>query len=583
MLGARRNEQFNKVKNKMNPIVYQITFLFIAATIGGFIARSLKQPLLPFYILAGLIAGPILHFVGPSDIILSLAETGIAFLLFIVGIDLNLVGHKTKSKVILYSAITGVIQIVLFFAGGLLLGKIFGFDKLTSFYIACAITFSSTMVIVKILADKQELFTVHGKAALTILLIQDLFAIIAIGFVTSVGKFDFTQTSFVFLKIIALIAAAIILNKAIYPRLFKFVAKSKELLFLTTVAVCLGFGIVSQLWGLSIAIGAFIAGVSLSTLEFSYEMGAVVRPLRDFFATLFFISLGLLVIPAAIKANWVLILAIILVTIILKPLIIFLLLNLFKFRSSSSLKSSLAFGQVSEFALVIGGLGLSYGHIDNNFFSIITCALIVTVVISTYFISYSRFFAKKFESLAKIIERSDPSASEPAQIELKNHAIIFGYHRTGEKIVETIKKIDLDVLVVDFNPDVIDELDAAKINHLFGDMGDKEILEKANIKSASIIVSTIPDVKQNSMMVEEVRSKNPKATIYVSAKEIEEALELYESGADYVILPHFLGGLHTSLLIERFAGNQEQLIKIKEEHLDQLKKDLKKHKNNGRV
>jgi len=571
----------------MNPIVYQIAFLFIAATVGGFVARSLKQPLLPFYILAGLLAGPILHFIEPSVTILSLAETGIAFLLFIIGIDLNLSGHNTKGKIIWYSAITGFIQIILFFVGGIFLGRVLGFDTLTSFYIACAITFSSTMVIVKILSDKQEIFTVHGKAALTILLIQDLFAIIAIGFITSIGNFDFAQTGFVFLKIIAIVVAAIVLNKTVYPKLFKFVAKSKELLFLTTVAVCLGFGAASQLWGLSIAIGAFVAGVSLSNLKFSFEMGAVVRPLRDFFATLFFISLGLLVIPVAIKENWVIILAIILITITLKPLVIFIILNFFKFRSSSSLKSSFAFGQVSEFALVIGGLGITYGHIDNNFFSVLTCSLIVTVIISTYLISYSRFFTEKFLSLAKKIERDGSEdiseAKEKAQIELKNHAIIFGYHRTGEKITETVKKIDIDVLVVDFNPDVIDELNKANINNLYGDMGDKEILEKANIENASIVVSTIPDTRQNTMMIKETKTKNPKATIYVSAKEVEEALELYKAGADYVILPHFLGGLHTSLLIERFAGDQEQLIKIKEEHLKELKKDIKKHLKNGRA
>lgn len=561
----------------MDNTLFQIAFLFLAATIAGFVVRVFRQPILPFFILAGLIAGPILHLIAPSPTILALSEAGIAFLLFIVGTEINFGKSIKGSKVILYATIVGLIQIGLFLLIGFSLGRLFNLATLPSFYIALAVTFSSTMLVVKFLSDSGEILTIHGKISLAILLLQDIFAIVALGFITSLGRFSFSFLSNIFLKIILLLVIAYILNKIVYPKLFKFAAKSEELLFLSTVSVVLGFGILSQVLGLNIAIGAFIAGISLANLDYSFEMASLVRPLRDFFATLFFVTLGLLIIPAAIKENIFLIVTIVLIAVILKPIFIFIFLNLARFKAISSLKASLFLGQISEFVLIIAGLGLALGQINAEFLSVLVTSLVITTIISAYFISYSRFFIDKLNHVAKNIELKNSLTYERLPKKLRNHAIVFGYHRTGEKIVATLKKMGKQFLVVDFNPDLIDELHRHRIHHLYGDMGDKEILDKAEIGHAKIIISTIPDLKQNLMMIERARTANPSVSIYVTAKEVEEAIELYNEGANYVILPHYLGGQHTSLLIERFSGDEDKLLKIKEEHLKELKKDLKRH------
>jgi Kef-type K+ transport system membrane component KefB len=562
----------------MSNILIEIGFLFLFATIAAFLVRIFRQPMLPFFIVAGIIAGPILHLITPSPLIMSLSEAGIAFLLFIVGIEMNF-GKKIEktSKVISYAAIVAIIQIAVFILIGILLGKLFHLSRIYSLYIAMAITFSSTMLVVKLLTDKAELLTIHGKTAITILLIQDIFAIVALGFVSSLNELSFSNTGLVFGKIILLLLIAFILRKFVYSYLFKFAARSQELLFLSTISVVMGFGILSNAFGLSIAIGAFIAGISLTGSDFAYEMSVKVRPLRDFFATLFFVTLGLLIVPASIKGSFSLILTIVLITAFLKPAWIFFSLIISKFRASSALRTSLSLGQVSEFVLVAGVIGLSLGQVDQRLFSILAASLVISAIISSYLITYMQFFTEKMYHFAKYFEREGAHVYEKLPEELKNHAIIFGYHRTGEKIVDTFNKMDKLLIVVDFNPDIIDELHEKDINHLYGDMGDKEILEKACIDQADIVVSTIPDIQQNASMIARIRATNPKATIYVTAKEIEEALELYDAGANYVILPHFLGGQHTSLLIERFSGDEEKLVKVKEEHMQELKKDLERH------
>lgn len=561
----------------MSNILVEIGFLFLFATLAAFLVRLFKQPILPFIIIAGIIAGPILHLISPSPLILSLSEVGIAFLLFIVGIEMNFGKIKQSSKVIKYAAVTALCQLILFFTLGILTAKLFHLNQLYSFYIALAVTFSSTMIVVKLLTDKGELLTIHGKSAITILLIQDIFAIIALVFVSSLGQFSFGHIGLIFLKTIFIFLVALMLRKLVYRHLFKFAAHSQELLFLLTISIVLGFGILSNYLGLSIAIGAFIAGISLTGSDFAYEMSIKARPLRDFFATLFLVTLGLLIVPAALKGSLLLIIVIILISVFLKPIFIFFSLLIFNFRASSSLRTALYLGQGSEFVLIAGVIGLAGSQIDQNLFSILAASFIATAIISSYFITYMRFFTDRLNDLAKKFERPGAHLYERLPQKLKNHAIIFGYHRTGEKIVETFKKMGVVLIVVDFNPDIIDELHQKNIDHLYGDMGDKEILDKAVIAEAKIVVSTIPDTKQNLAMISIIRQKNPKAVVYVTAKEIEEALELYEAGANYVILPHFIGGEHTSLLIERFSGDEEELVRIKEAHLNELRKDLDKY------
>lgn len=560
----------------MDQILLQIGLLIIFATIVGLIVRFFKQPLLPFYIIAGLFIGPILGIVSPSDTILSLSEVGIAFLLFIAGIEIGLGKLKKGSSVITLAAIVGLIEIIILLSAGFGLGKIYGFDLTHSFYIAVTLALSSTMIVVKLLSDKRELTTIHGKISITVLLIQDIIAIVFIGFITSLNNFSFGHMGMIFVKIVILVLAAVLFNKFLYPKLFKFAAKSNELFFLTTVAIALGFGLLSEAMGLSLAIGAFIAGVSLANLEYSHEMTVKIQPLRDFFATLFFVTLGLLIVPEAIKTNLNLIIIISIITIVIKPIVLLLLLSVVKFKSISSLRASLALSQVSEFTLVIGGLGLALGQIDKEFFSVLALTLIITSITSSYALTYMRFFAEKLQFLGKKIERKNCLHYEKLPKNMEGHAVIFGYHRVGQRVVGTLNKLGKKIIVVDFDPDVIEKLEREKINHLYGDMGDKEVLDKVNIKQADVVVSTVPDQQDNCAMIGHAKKENKKITIYVTAAEIEDAIELYEAGANYVILPHFLGGEHTSLLLERFCGDESELLKIREKHLNELQNDLNK-------
>ena len=301
----------------MENIFFDIGLIIIVATIVGYLARLLKQPLIPAYILTGLIIGPILGLVEDSNVILTLSEIGIAFLLFVVGLELNLKKLKDVASIAIFG---GLMQFILLFISGFLIAIILGFVKTESVYIALIVAFSSTMVVVKILSDKRELDTLHGRIIIGFLLMQDLIAIIALSILTTLNNFSMAILVIALLKGIILLSVAVIASKFILPSLFRFAAKSQELLFLMALTTCFSFCIfanyIGQIMmyffslpffenvilgnvlellkpGFSIAIGAFIAGVSIANLPYNVEIIGKVKPLKDFFATIFFVSLGL--------------------------------------------------------------------------------------------------------------------------------------------------------------------------------------------------------------------------------------------------------------------------------------------------
>jgi len=555
----------------LSNIFFEIGIIIIVAALGGFIFRLIKQPLLPLYILIGLLIGPIFKLIPSDTNIAHLSEIGVALLLFIVGLEIELPRLKKAGPLLRAGVVTAVIQTSVIFVLGYLLGTKFGLSKFASFYLGLAASFSSTMVAVKLLSDKRELGTVWGRISIIILILQDILALLALIFISTAGNLNLSSLIFVLSKSILLIILGILFGKFIFPSFFRFAAKSEELLFITAIAVCFAFAILSKALGLTYAIGAFIAGLSLANLDFSYQIVSKIKPIRDFFAVLFFVSLGIMINPKAICAFPFLVLLLTIIVITLKPIIVFFSLSLFRFKKDVSFNSAVSLAQISEFSIIIAGVGLALSQINEEIFSIISFALFASVVISAYLFDFHRFLNHKLGKILKIFERKNSFRLENKPAQLKNHVVVFGYHRTAEKIVETLKKLNKEILVVDFDPDVIENLKNTKLNYLYGDMGDMEILKDADIDKAEIIVSTVPNTADNLLMLKEVNAKNPNSLTYVSATEIEDALELYRAGADYVIMPHFLSGEHTSILLKKFAAEPARILLEKEKQVNKLK------------
>lgn len=550
-------------------IFFDIIVIFVIATIFVYLARLLKQPIIPAYVLTGILLGPIgLGIVRNSDVINTLSNIGIAFLLFIVGLELNLRKLKEISFV---SSFVGILQVAGTFLLGYFGSLMFGFGKIEAVYIGFILAFSSTMIVVKLLSDKDELDTLHGRIIFGILLVQDILVILLLSLLNTFTKFSVFNLGIALVKGIGLFLVAILLSLYFLPYIFKNAAKSQEVLFLCAVSICFLFSLLAVSIGFSIAVGAFLAGLSLASLPYSLDIIGKISPLKDFFALLFFVSLGMQLYLDRSSFMLLPLFYFLILLIIFKPLIIFILTKLFGYENRTSFLTAISLGQISEFSLILVSLGLLLGHVSKDLFSLTVLLSVISIVITSYFIKYDHRLYNKFIKLLVPFEKLEFREQKLEYLEkhIKNDIILFGGHRTGSMFIKDFIRHKKKFLVVDYNPEVIKKLIRKKIPCLYGDIINFEILKKAGIKNAKILVSSIPNEEDSLFLIEHVKKENRKALIFVTAHDIEQALELYKAGADYVILPKLLTGSKVSDILNKVKGKKD-LFKIRREHIKHL-------------
>ncbi|MFZ5955252.1 MAG: cation:proton antiporter [Nanoarchaeota archaeon] len=554
---------------KSESIIFDIAFILIISAIFAFIARLLKQPLIPAYVITGLLIGPLVFgMVKNVDLIYAFSEIGIAFLLFTAGLEISF--KKIKEADLNKIFLIGILQVTLVFLVSLSAIELLNFNLIQSAYIGIILAFSSTMVVVKLLSEKNELVTMHGRLILGILLLQDLFAIFAIILLTSsASSYSLILGSIFKLAIILLIA--LLLKIYILDSLFKFAARSQELLFLCSLAVLFLFVAITRIMDLSIVIGAFISGILLANSQFKTELSSKISPLRDFFSILFFVALGMQIVFLGISDKLNLFLFLIFGAFLLKPFLSVLLLRIFGYKAKTSFLTSLSLSQLSEFSLIIGMLGLNMGIFDQATFSTIILVTIASMALTTYFIEYQNilyvFFKKPigiFKSFPTL-EKSGYSDNEEKEV------ILIGAHRMGsvllrELINEMGKK---NILVIDYNPEIINHLINKKIPCLYGELGSPELFEHLKLKKLNLVISTVPNYEESDALIKKIKMQNKSVKVIVTATRISEALELYNSGADYVILPKLIAGDEFA----RILSNSKNLENAKNEHIKKLNLD----------
>jgi len=543
--------------------------LGITVLIAG-IMRLLKQPLIIGYILAGIIASPyFLNIVHSTEIINVFSQIGVALLLFIVGLSLS---PRVIKEVGGVSLVTGVGQIIFTSIFGFFISRLLGFSIIVSLYIATALTFSSTIIIMKLLSDKKDLEKLYGKISIGFLLIQDIFAIILLMFISSfAGKINAASITIniAFLGVL-LIGALILISVYILPALSKFFAKSQEFLFLFSIGWGMCLAALFYYIGFSMEIGALIAGVALSMSPYHYEISSKMRPLRDFFIILFFILLGsqmvfenisYFILPAVIFSLFIL---------IGNPLIVMALMGLLGYKKRTSFQAGLTVAQISEFSLILIALGVKVGHLTKEVLSLVTFIGLVTIAGSTYLILYSHKIYPLLSRYLDVFERK--KAGEGRKDNLKGYEIIlFGCNRIGYSFLNTFMKMRKRFLVVDYNPDLISELIKKKIPCRYGDLDDSEFLEELNIGKLRMAISTIPEFETNLLLIEKIRQINKKTIIIVVSHKIREARKLYDKGATYVIMPHFLGADYASMMVNKYGLEMDRFLKEKKKHINKLK------------
>jgi len=550
-------------------LLYSIGLIIITATVFSLLIKLLKQPLIPAYVLAGLFLGPVLGIITNSEIIRTLSTIGIAFLLFVVGMEIDF--NKLKN-ISLVASIGGLVRMLLVFFFGFMFAILYNLKSMEAVYIGIVIAFSSTMVVVKLVSDKRELDTLHARIIMGMLLMEDLVAIIILAIIsTSLSLLPVLES---FLKVILLLVISYFLSKVVFGKLFRFAAKSPEVLFLTSLAICFLFIALSSYLGISIIIGAFIAGVSVGNLPYSIEIASRIKPLRDFFATIFFVSLGLELSIKGLGNIFPFLLVLLFIVIILKPFITMFICSFFGYRKRTSFLTSIYLAQISEFGLIIAGVGFANRHITEDILSMVVILAVLTMALTSYFINYSDRIYNRFSRNLNFIDRFSSKKEESKQRK-RYDVVLCGYNRIGYSIVKTLKKMRKKLLVVDFNPEVIERVKLLNVPAIYGDIGDIEVIAKLNFKGVKIVISTVPSKEDNILLIRKAKEKNKKVIVFVTANQIDEALELYEAGADYVILPHFLGGEHVSLLISKISSNIAKIMEIKLEHINELKRRKK--------
>ena len=560
-------------------IFIEIGVILLITTAVSIVMRLLKQPLVVGYIISGVLVGPyVLKILQSPDQIELFSKIGITILLFIVGLSLRPDTIKETGKV---SLITGIGQIVFTSIIGFLLMTVLGFDKTTSLYGSIALTFSSKIIILKLLSDRGDLNKFYGKISIGFLLVQDLVATLLLVVVPFLGSFasnkgDLGGTFLIlFLKGVGASIILYFISKTLLPKLFNYLAKSQELLFLFSVTWGLVLAGLFYKIGFSIEIGALIAGVTLAASNYSFEISSRMKSLRDFFIVLFFVLLGSHLILSDIGASVFPAIILSLFVLIGNPFIVFILMNLLGFRKRTGFMAGLTVAQISEFSLILISLGLSLGHINREAVSLITLVGIITIAGSTYMVLYADKIYKKIKPILSLLEIRKNNYENKVDGENSYDVIIFGYGRVGHEFVKVAKKMNATYLVIDHDPEVIANAKKMGLNFKFGDAEDVDFLDEINMADAKKIISTIPDFSTNMLLVEHYREKNKEGVIISTSHFINNAKKLYNMGSTYVIMSHYLGAYHASEMILKHETEKDIFEKAKQIQISQIENQQK--------
>jgi Kef-type K+ transport system membrane component KefB len=566
----------------MHELIGDITFCILFAWVLGLLAHFTRQPLILAYLIAGFFIGPFgMGWVKSQESISVISELGLIFMLFMIGLEIDLKKIVRAGKVILFAAggqlVGGCLLGILFFWG---IGLSMGGGHFDALYLCIACTLSSTVIIVKVLYEKRELDTLPGRITLGVLVLQDIFAIL---FLAVQPSLDNLQVSVILLsigRVGVLVATALVLSRYVLPRLFHQIARRPELILLGALAWCFLIGEIAEKLHLSREMGSLVAGVSLSTFPYALDVTAKVTTLRDFFITLFFVALGMTIpIPGLSVIGLALLIAVF--TIVSRVVTTFAPLYLMKQGLRASLLPAINLAQISEFSLVVIQTGISAGHISTETSSAASFAFVVLAVLSTFVMMRSDQITRGLIAPLKRIGLRDLDDSHGHQAgDEDGHGearriVILGFFRAASALLAEIERKNPIVLeqisVVDFNPNVFRTLADRGLHVIYGDISNVDTLLHAGIGKAELIILSVPDSllkgANNEKLVRHVRTLNPSAKIVATADMLSDVEDLYAAGADYVTVSR-LSDAHE--LYTAIEAAQAGLLEDKRAELDVL-------------
>ena len=519
--------------------------LLVAAVIGA-LGLKLRQPLIISFLVAGILVGPSgLRLVRSHSEIALLAEIGISLLLFVVGLRLDVGMVRTVGPVALA---TGLGQVVFTSVIGFGLSLAFGMSWVTSAYVSVALTFSSTIIIVKLLSDKKEIDALHGRIAVGFLLVQDIVAILALIGLTAFGggpgegRSFLRESLWIGLRGLALLGCVGVLMRWVLPRILAYLSRLPELLVLFAVTWAVALAAAAGLLGFSKEVGAFLAGVSLASTPQRDAIGARLVVLRDFLLLFFFIDLGARLEVSALGAELGTAAVFSAFVLLGNPLIVIAIMGLMGYRRRTGFMCGLTVAQISEFSLILGALGVSLGHIGGQAMNLITLVGLVTILASTYMILYSGPLYERLRGVLGLFERQRPfreaaedtAASQAARGDL---VIVLGLGNYGSAIAAHLRHRGRHILAVDFDPEALRRGREQGCNVLYGDVGDPEILAQLPLSQARWLLCTPRDPALNVSVMNLLRTTEFAGRFAVAVASEADAERVRAAGAHVALEP----------------------------------------------
>ena len=534
-------------------LLVDIAIILFVALGFGVLASKLKQPVILGYLFAGILIGPYaLHLIESVNDVHALAAVGVSLLMFVVGLEFS---PEHLKHILKPAVIGGTLEMVLMFIIGTCLGSLFGLGMTESIFLGAVLSISSTIIIVKILEEKGESTQLHGRLMIGLLIVEDIGAIIIIATLTQLtesGSSTLLDILIPLFMAVFFISVMLTLGKVGIPRLMESVSKlqSKELFLLTIFALVLGTAALSYYFGLSVALGAFIAGVMLAQSDYALEVTNQVRPLRDIFMIIFFVSIGMSIDLMLVTQNMVFTSMVVVTMVLGKFFILSLSMRSLGYHGRTSVRVGLGMIQIGEFSFIIADLGLRSGAIGQTLYSVTIAGALVTMVLTPYAMNnnglvYNTFMKSGF--LFRMGERFPVTQSElpgkDSKRKLKDHIVIFGFGHVGKYTIDNLIKNRQSFVVVDYDPVKISYVQALGLPYIYGDGCNVPVLKKARVQEARMVVVAVPDGRDLLMIVRNVRRLNKKCMIIARVEHDSWKHLLEPENVTRMVNPQVAGGV----------------------------------------
>lgn len=527
-------------------LIADITIIIAASFFIGFIMQKFKLPVIFAYIVAGMLIGPYgFKLIKKLDEVEALAEVGVALLMFVKGVELNFSKLKTIWKV---SIIGSTVQIVVMMLLGFSLSMYLGWDIYNSLLLGMILSISSTMTVMKILIDKGEMHTLHGRITTGFLIVQDLMVVMMVFFVSNfeaIKNGKPLDIVFITLGSLLLVYFIVFVGRKVLPRVLTFIVRSRnrEMFLLSIFIIAIGIPLSTYTLGLTVALGAFVAGFMLSEAKYNVEISTQIQPLRDIFVVIFFVSMGMLINPMLLFKEIPLVLMVVMTVVLGKFVTSIISIRLCGYSTKTSVRVALLVTHIGEFSFIFLTVGQLYGQVPQELSSSVIVVTLITILMTSFFVNNTERIYKilsRFSLIKLFCSRTlDCHEYDDHKFNFNGHIIICGYGRTGSFLVKELKD-NCNIVIIEHDPRKIDEIKKLGCPYIYADAINPAVLKIANVHKASILILALPDVRTKQIAIRFAKECNPDIFIISRAFDREESREWERMGSNRTTIPHLI-------------------------------------------